>query len=138
MNHVNQILPNTVKLSPEPKFLWVTEFPLFTHADEDKEFLAHGRWSSSHHPFTAPMREDIEKMYLGKVEEVRISRSSMPLCVSQADLRVIRQVRGQHYDLVLNGQEIGGGSVRIHEAAMQDYIFSKVLQVCNHSDELHA
>ena len=84
------------------------------------------------------MREDIEKMYLGKVEEVRISRSSMPLCVSQADLRVIRQVRGQHYDLVLNGQEIGGGSVRIHEAAMQDYIFSKVLQVCNHSDELHA
>ena len=74
VNHVNQILPNTVELSPEPKFLWVTEFPLFTHADEDKEFLAHGRWSSSHHPFTAPMREDIEKMYSGKVEEVRISR----------------------------------------------------------------
>ncbi|KAH9853711.1 tRNA synthetases class II-domain-containing protein [Lenzites betulinus] len=94
-------------LSNDPKFLWVTEFPLFTRADEDKEFLAHGRWSSSHHPFTAPMYEDIEKMYSGTVEEVR----------------------GQHYDLVLNGVEVGGGSVRVHDAAMQEYIFSKVLQL---------
>jgi aspartyl-tRNA synthetase len=41
----------------------------------------------------------------------------------------IIQVRGQHYDLVLNGVEIGGGSVRIHDAMMQEYIFSEVLQV---------
>lgn len=40
-----------------------------------------------------------------------------------------RQVRGQHYDLVLNGVEIGGGSVRVHDAAMQDYIFTNILQV---------
>lgn len=39
------------------------------------------------------------------------------------------QVRGQHYDLVLNGVEIGGGSVRVHDAAMQDYIFSRILEV---------
>jgi aspartyl-tRNA synthetase len=39
------------------------------------------------------------------------------------------QVRGQHYDLVLNGCEIGGGSVRIHDADMQEHVFSKVLQV---------
>ena len=39
------------------------------------------------------------------------------------------QVRGQHYDLVLNGVEIGGGSVRVHDAMMQEYIFSEVLQV---------
>ncbi|CDO74020.1 hypothetical protein BN946_scf185043.g69 [Trametes cinnabarina] len=83
------------------------EFPLFTRADEDKDFLAHGRWSSSHHPFTAPMSEDLEKMYAGKVEEVR----------------------GQHYDLVLNGVEIGGGSVRVHDAAMQEYIFKNILQL---------
>ena len=38
------------------------------------------------------------------------------------------QVRGQHYDLVLNGVEIGGGSVRVHDAAMQDHIFSKILR----------
>ncbi|KAI1792850.1 hypothetical protein LXA43DRAFT_1003500 [Ganoderma leucocontextum] len=94
-------------LSDAPKFLWVTEFPLFTRADADKEFLAHGRWSSSHHPFTAPMHEDVEKMYAGQVEEVH----------------------GQHYDLVLNGVEIGGGSVRVHDAAMQEYIFANVLQL---------
>jgi aspartyl-tRNA synthetase len=39
------------------------------------------------------------------------------------------QVRGQHYDLVLNGVEIGGGSVRVHDAAMQEFIFSDILQV---------
>ncbi|KDQ64820.1 hypothetical protein JAAARDRAFT_145968 [Jaapia argillacea MUCL 33604] len=90
-----------------PHFLWVTEFPLFTHADEDKDFLAHGRWSSSHHPFTAPMWQDIEAMYSGR----------------------IASVRGQHYDLVLNGVEIGGGSVRVHDPVMQEYIFSNVLQL---------
>ncbi|KAI0771909.1 hypothetical protein BD413DRAFT_623980 [Trametes elegans] len=89
------------------KFLWVTEFPLFTRADDDKEFLAHGRWSSSHHPFTAPMSEDLEKMYAGQIEEVR----------------------GQHYDLVLNGVEIGGGSVRVYDAEMQEYIFREILQL---------
>ncbi|KAI5833487.1 hypothetical protein K523DRAFT_232807 [Schizophyllum commune Tattone D] len=88
-------------------FLWITEFPLFTHADEDKEFLAHGRWSSSHHPFTAPMWGDVPKMYDGRINEVR----------------------GQHYDLVLNGVEIGGGSVRVHDAAMQDHIFTNILQL---------
>ncbi|EIN10682.1 hypothetical protein PUNSTDRAFT_51287 [Punctularia strigosozonata HHB-11173 SS5] len=92
---------------PAPHFLWVTEFPLFTHADEDKDFLAHGRWSSSHHPFTAPMMEDIDAMYAGR----------------------IAQVRGQHYDLVLNGVEIGGGSVRVHDPEMQEYIFSQILQL---------
>ncbi|KAH7930300.1 hypothetical protein BV22DRAFT_1140177 [Leucogyrophana mollusca] len=93
--------------SEAPHFLWITEFPLFTRADSDKEFLARGRWSSSHHPFTAPMWQDIEAMYAGQVEDVR----------------------GQHYDLVLNGVEIGGGSVRVHDAAMQEYIFSQILQL---------
>ncbi|EIW82250.1 hypothetical protein CONPUDRAFT_136775 [Coniophora puteana RWD-64-598 SS2] len=90
-----------------PHFLWVTEFPLFTKADTDKDFLAQGRWSSTHHPFTAPMWEDIEKMYAGRVDEVR----------------------GQHYDLVLNGVEVGGGSVRVHDPAMQDFIFSEILRL---------
>ncbi|KAG8218411.1 tRNA synthetases class II-domain-containing protein [Butyriboletus roseoflavus] len=92
---------------PYPHFLWVTEFPLFTRSDPDKDFLAHGRWTSTHHPFTAPMWQDIEAMYDGRID----------------------QVRGQHYDLVLNGTEIGGGSVRVHDAAMQEYVFSHVLQL---------
>ncbi|CUA73830.1 aspartyl-tRNA synthetase [Rhizoctonia solani] len=90
-----------------PHFLWVTEFPLFTSADGDKEFLAKGRLSSSHHPFTAPMARDVEKLLNGKA----------------------REVRGQHYDLVLNGIEIGGGSVRIHDPALQEFIFKQVLQL---------
>ncbi|KAF7301463.1 hypothetical protein MIND_00711700 [Mycena indigotica] len=94
-------------LPTDPHFLWVTEFPLFTRSDADKDFLAHGRWSSTHHPFTAPMWQDIEALYSGQVETVR----------------------GQHYDLVLNGVEIGGGSVRIHDADMQDHIFSSILQL---------
>ncbi|KAJ3803117.1 hypothetical protein GGU11DRAFT_740080 [Lentinula aff. detonsa] len=96
-----------VTLPEAPQFLWVTEFPLFTRFDDDKEFLAKGRYSSSHHPFTAPMWEDIKSLYEDKVESVR----------------------GQHYDLVLNGVEIGGGSVRVHDASMQDHIFSNVLQL---------
>ncbi|PFH52689.1 hypothetical protein AMATHDRAFT_74143 [Amanita thiersii Skay4041] len=94
-------------LTKEPHFLWITEFPLFTHADEDKDYLAKGRWSSTHHPFTAPMWQDIQAMYNGDIESVR----------------------GQHYDLILNGVEIGGGSVRVHDPKMQDYIFSSVLQL---------
>jgi len=62
-----------LEITPDPHFLWITEFPLFTHADEDKDFLAKGRWSSSHHPFTAPMWQDIEAMYRGDVEQVRVA-----------------------------------------------------------------
>ena len=74
------------KPSSEPHFLWVTEFPLFTRADDDKAFLAKGRWSSTHHPFTAPMWEDIEKMYAGKVEEVC---ASVPHCLPLCDVLML-------------------------------------------------
>lgn len=96
-------------------FAWITEFPLFTLTDEDKNQLssfssstALTRWQSSHHPFTAPLSADI------------------PLLSSA---HTIASVRGQHYDLVLNGQEIGGGSVRIHSRAMQEHVFRHVLQL---------
>lgn len=49
------------------------------------------------------------------------------MCVSLGAL--LLKVRGQHYDLVLNGVEIGGGSVRVHDATMQEHIFNKILQV---------
>jgi aspartyl-tRNA synthetase len=111
-----------------PHFLWVTEFPLFTRADPDKEFLAHGRWSSTHHPFTAPMWQDIEAMYAGSIDQVCTS-SFLHGIRHPSSLFWTFQVRGQHYDLVLNGVEIGGGSVRVHDACMQEYIFSQVLQV---------
>jgi len=69
--------------------------------------VAQGRWSSTHHLFTAPMWEDIQAMYDGR----------------------LASVRGQHYDLVLNGIEIGGGSVRVHDPIMQEHIFTHILQL---------
>ncbi|KAG9084289.1 hypothetical protein FRC06_004134, partial [Ceratobasidium sp. 370] len=92
-----------VKVEPNTHRITITE----TNLESDKEFLARGRLSSSHHPFTAPMTEDVEKLMTGRA----------------------REVRGQHYDLVLNGIEIGGGSVRVHDPTLQRFIFEQVLQL---------
>jgi aspartyl-tRNA synthetase len=79
------------------EFLWVTDFPLLEYHEED------GRWYSMHHPFTSPLDEDVDKI------------ESEP-----------GAVRAKAYDLVLNGSEIGGGSVRIHDAAMQARMFRRL------------
>ncbi len=81
-------------------FLWVIEFPLMLF-DEDQ-----GRYVSAHHPFTAPVEEDVQ--YL----------DTDPL-----------RVRGQHYDIVLNGTELGGGSIRIHQPKVQEKVFKDVLKI---------
>ncbi|GJJ07353.1 hypothetical protein Clacol_001554 [Clathrus columnatus] len=96
--------------SSKPHFLWITEFPLFTRDDDDKNLTGRGRWCSTHHPFTAPMADDLELFWNNRIEEVR----------------------GQHYDLVLNGVEIGGGSVRIHDRLMQEHTFTKILELSEH------
>jgi len=93
-----QIAQKEDLLNPERfEFLWVTDFPLLEHSAED------GRWYSMHHPFTSPHDEDVDKL------------ESDP-----------GAVRAKAYDLVLNGSEIGGGSVRIHDAAMQARIFRRL------------
>ena len=76
------------------EFLWVTDFPLLEWSDTE------ARYMSMHHPFTAPRDEDV-----GRLEETPGA------------------VRARAYDLVLNGTEIGGGSIRIHEQALQKQIF---------------
>ena len=81
-------------------FLWVVDFPLLSF---DKE---QNRWYSSHHPFTAPVAEDI------------------PMLKSDP-----KKVRGQHYDIVVNGVELGGGSIRIHQPDVQKTVFEEVLQI---------
>ncbi|MFA7328893.1 MAG: amino acid--tRNA ligase-related protein, partial [Candidatus Ratteibacteria bacterium] len=75
-------------------FLWVTDFPLLEYSEEEKRLV------SVHHPFTAPRPEDV------------LLLDSEPL-----------KVRGLAYDLVLNGTEIGGGSIRIHNSELQKKIF---------------
>ncbi len=81
-------------------FLWVVDFPLLSF-DKDNN-----RWYSSHHPFTAPVAEDI------------------PLLKTDP-----KKVRGQHYDIVVNGTELGGGSIRIHQPDVQKTVFEEVLQI---------
>jgi len=98
-----EVLKGQGKLSIDPKrfeFLWVVDFPLLSF---DKE---QNRWYSSHHPFTAPVAEDI------------------PFLTTDP-----KKVRGQHYDVVVNGWELGGGSIRIHQPDVQKTVFEQVLQI---------
>uniref|UniRef100_A0A8C3L5Q0 Aspartyl-tRNA synthetase 2, mitochondrial n=1 Tax=Chrysolophus pictus TaxID=9089 RepID=A0A8C3L5Q0_CHRPC len=81
-------------------FLWVVDFPLFLPKEENPSEL-----ESAHHPFTAPHPSDTNLLYSDPTK-----------------------VRSQHYDLVLNGSEIGGGSIRIHNAEQQRFVLEKVLK----------
>jgi aspartyl-tRNA synthetase len=78
-------------------FCWVIDFPFLMWNEEEK------RWDPSHHLFTAPMDEDI------------------PLLDTDPG-----QARGKQYDLVLNGYEIAGGSIRIHQRALQEKVFGLI------------
>ncbi len=81
--------------SKEFNFVWITEFPMFEYDEEEKRFVA------LHHPFTAPMDEDLELL------ETDPGRA-----------------RAKAYDIVLNGEELGGGSIRIHDTNLQQRIFN--------------
>ncbi|XP_069837749.1 aspartate--tRNA ligase, mitochondrial [Dendropsophus ebraccatus] len=81
-------------------FLWVVDFPLFLPKEENPE-----EFESAHHPFTAPHPDDVELLYTDPAK-----------------------VRGQHYDLVLNGNEVGGGSIRIHNSELQRRVLQDILK----------
>jgi len=82
------------KLASSYHFLWVTDFPMFEYDDENK------RWAAAHHPFTSPHEQDMDKL------------DSDPAAV-----------RANAYDVVLNGTELGSGSIRIHRQDIQSKIF---------------
>lgn len=91
----------TMTIDPtQYKFLWVIDFPLMLFDEEQQRYVA------AHHPFTAPVPEDVALL------------DSDP-----------KAVRGQHYDCVLNGVEIAGGSIRIHQPALQKKVFEDVLKI---------
>ncbi|SDL12308.1 aspartyl-tRNA synthetase [Clostridium cochlearium] len=83
-----------LKDNDEFRFVWVTEFPLVSYNEEED------RWEAEHHPFTSPMDEDIP--YLDTDPS---------------------KVRAKAYDIVLNGEELGGGSIRIHDSKLQEKMF---------------
>ncbi len=86
----------TTKGNDALNFLWVTDFPLLAYSEED------AKWNAVHHPFTRPKAEDMHLLEAGKYAEVRAVA----------------------YDVVLNGVELGGGSLRIHESDLQAKMFS--------------
>ena len=92
------------KLLRDPKvkrFLWVVDFPLFTRNEETNQL------ESSHHPFTAPRPDHLTML---------------------KEMKQLDDIIGLHYDLVLNGQEIAGGSIRIHDSELQRHTLKNVLK----------
>lgn len=89
-------LQNLLEGNDDLDFLWVTEFPLLAYDEEEDRYVA------VHHPFTRPLKEDEEKLRNGELDGLR----------------------AQAYDVVLNGYELGGGSIRIHEADLQSSMFT--------------
>ena len=96
LGHLRNHLGKTLGLIAEDEFnfLWVTRFPMFEYDETEK------RLQALHHPFTSPLEEDLERL----IQE--------PLAV-----------KSRAYDLVLNGFEIGGGSIRIHQRSIQEKVF---------------
>ncbi|WP_195339956.1 aspartate--tRNA ligase [Fusobacterium sp. 1001295B_180824_G3] len=80
------------------KFLWVTDFPMFDYDEEEQ------RYKAEHHPFTSIKAEDLDKFLAGQTEDIRTNT----------------------YDLVLNGSEIGGGSIRIFNPQIQSMVFDRL------------
>lgn len=89
-------MQNLLEGNQELDFLWVTEFPLLGWSEEDQ------KWNAVHHPFTRPIPEHIEKLKAGEYEGLT----------------------AEAYDVVLNGFELGGGSLRIHESDLQSAMFT--------------
>lgn len=88
-----------LKPSTEFAWVWVMNFPLFEYDEEEK------RYTSTHHPFTSPLDGDLPKL-------------------DSADRSVIESIQSKAYDIVVNGSEIGGGSIRIHRMDVQQKVFS--------------
>ncbi|MCM8774126.1 MAG: aspartate--tRNA ligase [Candidatus Omnitrophica bacterium] len=89
------------------RFIWVVNFPMFEYNEEEK------RWQACHHPFTSPKEEDInllEKIGDGQIEQDKDN--------------LFKNMRARAYDLILNGEEVAGGSIRIHSPYLQKKVFS--------------
>ncbi len=94
---LRQEIAKKLKLIDPKKFsiLWVTDFPMFEHDAEENRFVA------KHHPFTSPLMEDMKYFETGELDKIKASA----------------------YDLILNGFEIAGGSIRIHDRTIQETVF---------------
>jgi len=92
------------------EFVWIVDFPLFEWDEEEKRFV------SMHHPFTSPKEQDLNTLLNISLESFQNSESPL------------KNLKAKAYDIVLNGYELGGGSIRIHRADIQEKIF-KILGI---------
>ncbi|MCL6523693.1 MAG: aspartate--tRNA ligase [Thermoflavifilum sp.] len=99
----------------EFKPLWVIDFPLFEYSEEESLPGSVGRWVARHHPFTAPKPEHIAQMV-----------ENSPLILPGTDYQdhPYAKIKANAYDMVINGQEIGGGSIRIYQRDLQEKMFT--------------
>jgi aspartyl-tRNA synthetase len=88
-----------LKASTDFAWVWVVDFPLFEYDEEEKRFV------STHHPFTAPLDQDLAKF-------------------DSRDRATVESIKSKAYDIVVNGSEIGGGSIRIHRMDVQQKLFA--------------
>ena len=94
-------LARDLKMTPSTPYawVWITDFPLLDYSEEDQ------KWVATHHPFTSPLDADIDKL-------------------DSRDPAVLSSLKSKAYDIVLNGSELGGGSIRIHRMDVQQKIFA--------------
>lgn len=100
----------------EYKLVWILDFPLFEYAEEDNQPAGlPGRWVARHHPFTSPKPSDIETMI-----------NNDPLISDAVHYleHPYSNIKANAYDMVLNGNEIGGGSIRIYQRELQEKMFA--------------
>jgi aspartyl-tRNA synthetase len=108
-------IASDLDLIPRNKFsfAWITDFPLFEWSEREKVF------TPSHHPFTAPVKEDIPLLDEYNADPTRW-RDAHP------DDHPLKRVRALAYDLAINGEEAGGGSIRIHRRDVQNKVFRAI------------
>ena len=104
-----------LRKADEFRLLWVIDFPLFEYAEEDDttKNIA-GRWVARHHPFTSPKPTDIPAM---------ISNNPVIENASEYLKHPYANIKANAYDMVLNGNEVGGGSIRIYQRELQEKMF---------------
>ncbi|MFZ1451847.1 MAG: amino acid--tRNA ligase-related protein, partial [Ferruginibacter sp.] len=99
----------------EFKLLWVVDFPLFEFALEDQDGGGAGRWVARHHPFTSPKPSDIDMM---------INNSPKVENLDKYLEHPYANIKANAYDMILNGNELGGGSIRIYQRELQEKMFA--------------
>ncbi|DAZ99494.1 TPA: hypothetical protein N0F65_001679 [Lagenidium giganteum] len=104
--------------------LWVLEFPMFERSEDAAEG-EEAVLSATHHPFTAPQDEDLDTLK----EILSAAEQGKNLLEDPETVEKLLKIKAQHFDIVCNGWELGGGSIRIHQPKLQQQVFEDVLQL---------